>query len=176
MYHKRARVWGCERIQGVSWIYDSLEVIPSSFRKEIRYNRILFSFYWNCRTIFVARSFQFFNTGIFLIIYSVDVAWRVKTFFEILGVFRNMSVEIWRGCPLYVAATSNLNVHISKLGGWKIYIYIYYTGEALFRKRFNVLFSAYTIMQVIYYSISGQEKRKNWSISLSLISQFILNR
>lgn len=125
MYHKRARVWGCERIQGVSWIYDSLEVIPSSFRKEIRYNRILFSFYWNCRTIFVARSFQFFNTGIFLIIYSVDVAWRVKTFFEILGVFRNMSVEIWRGCPLYVAATSNLNVHISKLGGWKIYIYIY---------------------------------------------------
>lgn len=87
-----------------------------------------------------------------------------------------MSVEIWRGCPLYVAATSNLNVHISKLGGWKIYIYIYYTGEALFRKRFNVLFSAYTIMQVIYYSISGQEKRKNWSISLSLISQFILNR
>lgn len=143
------------------------------------YNRILFSFYWNCRTIFVARSFQFFNTGIFfysVIIYSVDVAWRVKTFFEILGVFRNMSVEIWRGCPLYVAATSNLNVHISKLGGWKIYIYICYTGEALFRKRFNVLFSAYTIMQVIYYSISGQEKRKNWSISLSLISQFILNR
>lgn len=65
-----------------------------------------------------------------MIVYTI--ARHVETFFEILGVrvFGRESFSkyergnlTWR-CPLYVAATSNLKVHISKLDGWKIYIYI----------------------------------------------------
>lgn len=80
-----------------------------------------------------------------MIVYTI--ARHVETFFEILGVrvFGRESFSkyergnlTWR-CPLYVAATSNLKVHISKLDGWKIYIYIY-IANIPFRKRFNVFF------------------------------------